>query len=492
MRTAIKKIAILLFVLCIVTTGFLTASLPAAAEASSPVATVIGDATGNDELDVKDLVRFKKVLSSIDGAEFAEGFEADLNADEVLNDSDIHVERRLILNISYNYSDTTWAEIGGTTMFAHGSINAPANNPGWETRSVDLATGEEAALVRSGNYMHIAAEEKKTGFLHRNGYAATAEGYDLVYVYTMPCKAKIDLTVNASVQSDDTDGAVVYAYVNDTSNCVINRTVVTNTSNTSVASKNGLTLNACDKLYLRLNKKESAPQAATVANKMGYFYGKIVFAKEKPDAECYKGESLADTSWREMAGKVVQTNSDYFGTEDAPFETIALNLSTGKETSLYYSAFTGRTQLDYMYITGEDKVTPKPYLRENGQAWTSAEHDLMYVYTMPCDAVVNLEMVGRVNTVGSGNTGDGIVMYCYRNDTTNCIVNRTPVEYNTTSPGTITQIKKNTITLKKGDKLYFRLNKNETNTDDNSNFYAKITFVNTKPGEEAYQGEAYK
>ena len=231
MRTAIKKIAILLFVICFATTPAATVSLAAT------VATVIGDATGNDELDVKDLVRFKKVLSSIDGAEFAEGFEADLNADEVLNDSDIRVERRLILNISYNYSDTTWAEIGGTTMFAHGSINAPAHNPGWETRSVDLATGEEAALVRSGNYMHIAAEEKKTGFLHRNGYAATAEGYDLVYVYTMPCKAKIDLTVNASVQSDDTDGAVVYAYVNDTSNCVINRTVVTNTSNTSVASK---------------------------------------------------------------------------------------------------------------------------------------------------------------------------------------------------------------------------------------------------------------
>ena len=380
------------------------------------------------------------------------------------------------------YRKTTWEDMakggvmsGGAygTYYSHGSISNPKVYPFWETVSIS-SDGTEKAMITGSQANTMYAADDNTAYLKASGMAMTSEDHDLAYVFTMPCKAKLDIALNASVTSGS-DGVVTYCYVNDTSNCIINHTVVTNTTNKTVAAAKGITLNEGDRIYFRLNKNGN-----TLAD-AGYFYAKLVFVNEAPDDEAYQGEEYLKINWKDMVGKVFQTNSDYFNTENAPFETKAIHLLTGKETAMYYSAFTGGAKLDYMYITGEDKVSPKPYLRENGQAQTSENHDLVYVYTMPCAAVVNLEMVGRVNKVGNGNTGDGIVMYCYRNDPTDSLIDRTDVKYNAASPGTITQIKKNGIALKKGDKLYFRLNKNGTNKDDNANFYAKIIYVNQAP-----------
>ena len=78
--------------------------------------------------------------------------------------------------------------------------------------------------------MYIAAEDEgnRTGYLRKDGYAQTAEGYDLAYVYTMPCKAKIDLALSASV-AGGTDGVAVYCYINSSANGLI-RTVITSTT----------------------------------------------------------------------------------------------------------------------------------------------------------------------------------------------------------------------------------------------------------------------
>lgn len=66
--------------------------------AQMAVAGAVIDATGDGILDVADLVRYKKVVAGVEGAAFADGYNADLNGDKVINDADIKLFRRYLVS----------------------------------------------------------------------------------------------------------------------------------------------------------------------------------------------------------------------------------------------------------------------------------------------------------------------------------------------------------------------------------------------------------
>ncbi len=148
------------------------------------------------------------------------------------------------------------------------------------------------------------------------------------------------------------------------------------------------------------------------------------------------------------------------------WEMIAVNRETGEQSDMVLFD-------DRMYIEGDDEMIA--YLssdEESPDANTSATHDLMYVYTVPCDATINLELISRVLSEES----DGIVVSCYRNDTSDYLVKEeivTPSEDMTVSSAY-------SVEVKKGDKLYCVYNPNGTADNDEGQFYVKLMYVDVK------------
>lgn len=385
------------------------------------------------------------------------------------------------------YKQITWKDmvVGGTmsggsygTYYSHGSINNPTVYPYFATMSIDLKDGRESALVTgsAANTMYVKTDS--SAYLNTSGRAQSSAEHDLAYVYTMPCKAKINIALNASVSGKNSDGIVVYAYANNTSNCIINRTVVTKTSNTTVGVVNGITLDKGDKIYFRLNKKD------TITEDAGYFYARITYVNEEPDQDVFKGEELEVEevlTWEDLvAGKGTNNGASFsHGSIASPntyayWETKSISHATGEEKALVKGSVA-----NYMYIDGDATA----YLNSSGKAQPAANHDLVYVYTMPCRARIDIALNASV----ADTKGDGVVVYAYVNDVSNCVIDRIYVK--NTSNKTVGNV--TDITLNKGDKIYFRLNKNENRTGDAGYFYAKITYRNQAPDQVVYVESAY-
>ena len=146
------------------------------------------------------------------------------------------------------------------------------------------------------------------------------------------------------------------------------------------------------------------------------------------------------------------------------------------------------------------------YLSADGAAATSGDHDLLYVYTAPCKVKVNVAVEVSVNGSGSesSSTGsseestpeDGVVVYCYRNSTENCLrlTDKCKTDYDEmvvlTSDGPTTLTAEDVI-LDAGDKLYFRYNKNGTADNDEGIFHVAVTYTELCPFEDATEGESY-
>ena len=146
------------------------------------------------------------------------------------------------------------------------------------------------------------------------------------------------------------------------------------------------------------------------------------------------------------------------------------------------------------------------YLSADGAAATSGDHDLLYVYTAPCKVKVNVAVEVSVNGSGSesSSTGsseestseDGVVVYCYRNSTENCLrlTDESKTVYDEmvvlTSDGPTTLTAEDVI-LDAGDKLYFRYNKNGTADNDEGIFHVAVTYTELCPFEDATEGESY-
>lgn len=93
MEAKYKKM-LLLFVTSVAISGLLGSFHTI--KAAEAVTRVIGDADNSGVLDVKDLVRYKKVLGGASNASFTEGFASDLNADGDTDSKDVGIERNLL------------------------------------------------------------------------------------------------------------------------------------------------------------------------------------------------------------------------------------------------------------------------------------------------------------------------------------------------------------------------------------------------------------
>ncbi len=476
MKSKMKRFLALILATSVVIAG--VPSIANAAEETRNVSGVIGDANNSGVLDVKDLVRYKSVLGGSRGDSFAEGFASDLNADEICDENDINIERKLLAGTAYEYSDTSWAQAATTSMYGHGFIQNPSGvNEGWNAVAIPHDTEKETeVLTKSGKYLYIPSETTKTAFLHASGYAKSAAEYDLAYEYTMPCKATIDVTLTASVHSADVDGATVYAYINDSSNCVINRTVITGVGSEGrqYIDVKGITLNAGDKIYFCLNKKESTPDAELT--NYGYFYAKVTYVGEMPADSTFEGDALKE-GWELMAGTKVYTHG-CVGKTVENLQATAIKLATGEETALVTGAVTNPKTL---YV---DDGTGSAYVNASGMAQTSETHDLAYVYTMPWKAKIDVSINASVTNADS----DGVIVYAYVNNPSNCIINRTYVTRTTNGRVAFAE----NITLNAGDKIYIRLNKRMSSNKDAGYFYGLIQFTDTAPAKDVTQGEAYE
>ena len=148
------------------------------------------------------------------------------------------------------------------------------------------------------------------------------------------------------------------------------------------------------------------------------------------------------------------------------WKMIAVNRETGEQSDMVLFD-------DCVYIDGDKEMTAFfSSDEESPDANTSDTHDLMYVYTVPCDATINIELICRVLSEES----DGVAISCYRNDTTDYLIEKTIVEPSEemSSPGAYS------VEVKKGDKLYCVYNPNVTAENDEGQFYVKLVYVVVK------------
>ena len=359
----------------------------------------------------------------------------------------------------------------GTTTYAHDYINYPDMHPGWTAVSISSTDGTEYAMVKEDGSLYVAGDTGKNAYFASNGMAKAAEESDLAYVYTMPCKAKVNIELMTMLTGASDDGIVVSVYADEVSNGIIRKTTVTNGDSLQILTADDIILEKGTKLYFRLNKNNSASKDE------GLFQAKITFVEIGPE-----GDSYRKVTWQDMVSGGVMSGGAYgtyfsHGSINNPvlypyWETRTISHEDGAEAAMVK----GRTA-NTMYVPGDESA----YLNGSGKAQSSADNDLVYIFTMPCKAKVNIFLNASVASANS----DGVVVYAYANDTSNCIINRTVVK----NTGNKTVAEAKGITLDEGDKIYFRLNKNVTTTDDSGYFYAKITFVNEEPDEAVFQGE---
>ncbi len=164
-----------------------------------------------------------------------------------------------------------------------------------------------------------------------------------------------------------------------------------------------------------------------------------------------------------MMGTVSYSHGVILKPEKYPcWDTIAKDHETGELTAMVQFD-------DRMYVDGDDDMVAFLGGGEAAKTCTSADHDLMYVYNVPVDAIVNIEITSRVFSEES----DGIKVYAYMNDPANYLVEETVVE----PSEDMDQQFINMLEVKKGDKLYFGYNPNGSNTHDEGNFYVKLIYV---------------
>jgi len=148
------------------------------------------------------------------------------------------------------------------------------------------------------------------------------------------------------------------------------------------------------------------------------------------------------------------------------WETISVDNETGEQKIM--NKIDDRAYID----DGKDQ---KAFFDSDSQAFPSATHDMLYVYTVPCDVTVKIEMIARVYSSSS----DGIVTYCYLNDKSNYLIDKRVIVAadevldQTTYKKTGSEL----VKLKKGDILYCGYGANQTTDYDEGNFYVKMTFL---------------
>ena len=346
----------------------------------------------------------------------------------------------------------------GTVTYSHGCILEASRYPGWSAVQI-AASGEEMKMTQISNRLYVSGDNTKKAYFGSDSSANPSSEYDLAYVFTSPCKVKADIVLNIKVAKDDGDGVVGYAYRNDTSNCIINGTIV---KNSAALKANEVILEKGDKLYFRYNKNKTA------AGDEGNFYAKMTFTEVEPEGEPTKGEKF---EIKEQPEKPITAGTNTFshGSIKDPdvypnWSAVSIELSSGKEAAMVKEG-------NRLYIAGDKEK--KAYFGSEPSANPSEKCDLAYVYTMPCRAKITVAVTAQVK----GSSGDGIIGYCYVGSPENMLVDKTVFAAGDKSKA----VTKANVIVEKGDKIYFRYNKNKTAAGDEGSFYGKITFVELDP-----------
>ena len=115
----------------------------------------------------------------------------------------------------------------GTITYSHGCIEKPWKYPYWEAKSKDLATGEVKDLVVFDDRAYIDGDEEMEAFFSSDSQSYPSATHDMLFVYTMPFDATVQIEVITRVHSEQSNGITAYCYVNDTSKYLLEPTVVT-------------------------------------------------------------------------------------------------------------------------------------------------------------------------------------------------------------------------------------------------------------------------
>ena len=151
------------------------------------------------------------------------------------------------------------------------------------------------------------------------------------------------------------------------------------------------------------------------------------------------------------------------------WEAISVNKNTGEQKVMNKIG-------DRAYIADENDQ--KAFFCSDSESFPSATQDMLYVYTVPCDVTVKIEMIVRVHSSKS----DGVVTYCYLNDKSNYLIDTRVVtaDDEVLDQTTYKKTGSELVKLKKGDILYCGYGANQTTDYDDGNFYVKMTFLSVK------------
>ena len=166
----------------------------------------------------------------------------------------------------------------GTTSYSHGGILKADKYPCWEMIAVDRETGEQSDMVLFDDRVYVDGDDEMVAYFSSNEEspdANTSPTHDLMYVDTVPCDATINLELISRVLSEESDGIVVSCYRNDTSDYLVEETVVAPSKEMTTSGAYSVEVKKGDKLYCVYNPN------GTADNDEGQFYVKLVYVDVK-------------------------------------------------------------------------------------------------------------------------------------------------------------------------------------------------------------------
>lgn len=175
-------------------------------------------------------------------------------------------------SVSSAADDDVFTEIeSGTITYSHGCIEKPKKYPYWEAVSLNNETGEQKPLVAFDGALYLEGDTERETFLASDSQACPSEKYDLLYIYTMPYDAMVNIELTSKVQSELSNGIKVYCYLNDPSQPLVKEAVVTSQEGTMIHGAYAAELKKGDKVYCGYNANGSAD------NDGGNFYVKLTY-----------------------------------------------------------------------------------------------------------------------------------------------------------------------------------------------------------------------
>ena len=307
------------------------------------------------------------------------------------------------------------------------------------------------------------------GYFSKNS-AGTASVGDTLTVYTMPCKAKVSIEINAKVMKEKSDGVAVSISRNTLTNVLHESQVIEYAADADVTTiKKEIVANQGDVIYVRLNKN-GVNSYDTVQ-----FDVIVTYLELNPEDSATEGETVHPLVGTTTDFKTALTNKE---TGVWSYQKIKLADNTISDMSYEYT--TASNSHSYRCSLNADDLNYWGYVNSTGVMGSATDYDVLVVYTAPEKVKINVTW----NVQVAREKSDGAVFSIFRNDYQNVIGKRNVLQYEDGKQ----VLEYNGIVLNKGDKLYFRLNKKGSNSYDSiaTNIFIKCIEVN--PIENATEG----